>query len=189
MDNPLTPEQKGVIQQCKDAGFNPDMAFTLTLDLDKGRSKKITNHSSRKTRAEKITSKWMNTNPDAQQKLYDELESMFKILYEELAKKCYGNNCKRLAIKNPCKKFRSFGGAERSCNGMLHIHGAAILPSHVDFEELKRWMVDIWSSFYIGSKQQYKFKNIYDVDGWIEYISKDFHKNNSMGYISESKLN
>ncbi len=187
MDKQLTLEQIAVIQQCKNANFVPDVAFTLTLDLDKERYK-TANRTSNKTKAEKSTEKWMNLNPLAQLALYDELESMFKVLYEKLAKLSYGNNCKRLAIKNPNKKLRMFGGIERSENGMLHIHGAAILPEHIEFEQLQKWILAIWAKNYIGSKQQYKFKPVDDVDGWITYITKDLHKNNSMGYISESKL-
>ena len=188
MDKQLTREQKAVIQQCQNANFVPDVAFTLTLDLDKGRNKNSTNRTSHKTKAEKTAEKWLNLNPHAQRALYDELESMFKELYEKLAKLSYGRNCKRLALKNPNKKFRMFGGIERSENGMLHMHGATILPEHIEFEKLQSWMLAVWAENYIGSKQQYKFKPVYDADGWIAYISKDFHKNNSMGYISESKL-
>lgn len=186
MDKPLTPEQKGVIEQCKDAGFNPDIAITLTLDLDKGGI--VNNRKSTKTASEKRAQKWLNRNPNDAHKLYEEFEGMFKQVYEEMAKKCYGSNCKRLARKNANKELKMFGGTEITKNGMYHLHCAAVLPEHVSFEDFKAWVLRIWSSFYIGSKQQYKFKPVDDVDGWIQYISKDFHKDDSMGYISYSKL-
>ncbi len=186
MDKQLTPEQIGVVKQCKNAGFVPDIAFTLTLDLDKGPA--IADRISKKTKAESIAAKWLTLDPRMAQILYDEFEDMFKQVYEKVAKKCFGSNCKRLAQKKPSKELKMFGGTERTRNSIFHLHCAAILPEHVSFEDFKAWVVEIWSSFYIGSKQQYKFKLVDDVNGWIEYMSKDFHKNNAQGYISYSKL-
>ena len=177
---------RAVVKQCKDAGFVPDIAFTLTLDLNKGKEK--SSNTSRKTTAEKLYQKWHSTDIYKQQELYDRFEQMFKKLYGRMAKKCYGSNCKRLAKNNPDKELKMFASTERGKHRMFHLHGTAVLPNHINFNKFKRWLLKIWSSFFIGSNKQSDFQKVTNADEWISYISKDFHKDNSMGYISYSKI-
>ncbi|BDY05427.1 hypothetical protein [Ferrimonas sp. YFM] len=161
--------QQEIISKVNNAKFNPDLALTLTLcEVPLYEQTNLANSS--------VT-----------QQQFHILENNFKRFMCYLNEVCYGRNWYRLKKNNPEKSIQILAAIEIK-NHQYHFHCSVQTPTHMIQDDFKEFILKLWPKTKYGSKHENDIRPIYDLNGWISYMTKDLHKHNGLGYVSYSNF-
>ncbi|MBS3798112.1 hypothetical protein [Pseudoalteromonas sp. BDTF-M6] len=161
--------QQELIAQVTQAKFEPDLALNLTLCS-------VPLNEQTNLHDKSVT-----------EKQFEILEDNFKRFMCHLNESCYGRNWYRLKQRNPDKSVQIIAFIEVK-NHQFHFHGAAQTPPHIAQNDFENQILEHWAKTKYGSKHENLVEPIYDVNGWLSYITKDLQKHNNLGYVSYSNF-
>lgn len=161
--------QQQLIAQINNTKFHPDLALNLTLC-----NVPLSGHTNLYDKS--VT-----------EKQFEVLEDNFKRFMCYLNEHCYGRNWHRLKKLNPEKSVQIIAFIEVK-NHQFHFHAAAQTPPHITQNDFEKLILELWAKTKYGSKHQNVIEPIYDISGWLGYITKDLHKHNNLGYVSYSNF-